>query len=157
RCPIGAHIRRANPRDSLDDDPQQSLRIVNRHRILRRGRPYTDGKDAGLHFIALNADIVRQFEFIQQNWINNATFGGLDLEDDPLVGARDGDAGRGQLTLPPPPAGDLWRRVTGLRRFVTVKGGAYFFLPGITALRYLADQRPAAKVSASLSSNTRPP
>ncbi|MGH7821126.1 MAG: Dyp-type peroxidase, partial [Candidatus Binatia bacterium] len=40
-CPLGSHIRRANPRDSVvPDEPELSLRISNRHRILRRGRIY---------------------------------------------------------------------------------------------------------------------
>jgi Dyp-type peroxidase family len=138
RCPIGAHIRRANPRDSLGDDPDQSWRVSNRHRILRRGRPYRNGHERGLHFICLNADIERQFEFIQQNWINDGTFGGLDGEDDPLIGQRLGHAAVGCVTLPPPADTRVPRRVAGLARFVTVKGGGYFFLPSLTALRYLA-------------------
>ncbi len=39
-CPVGAHIRRTNPRDSLFDNPAVSLKTVNRHRIIRRGRSY---------------------------------------------------------------------------------------------------------------------
>ncbi len=139
RCPMGAHIRRANPRDSFGDNPEQSWRLSNRHRILRRGRPYRDGQDQGLHFICLNASIERQFEFIQQNWTNDGTFGGLDAEDDPIAGARDAGADW-TVTLPPPAETRFRRRVMlpGLARFVTVRGGAYFFLPSLTALRYLA-------------------
>ena len=85
-CPIGSHIRRANPRDSLVENREESWRVSNRHRILRRGRPYSMNGHRGIHFIALNADIVRQFEFIQQNWINNPAFGGLPAEVDPLMG-----------------------------------------------------------------------
>jgi Dyp-type peroxidase family len=142
RCPIGSHIRRANPRDSLGDDAEESWKVANRHRILRRGRPYDNGREQGLHFISLQADITRQFEFIQQNWINADTFGGLDAEDDPLVGSRQGHAVRGRLTLPPPPEDHVRRRVVGLQRFVTVKGGGYFFMPSLTALRYLAVDAP---------------
>ncbi len=144
RCPIGSHIRRANPRDSLGTDPDGSWRLSNRHRILRRGRPYNDGTSQGLHFICLNASIERQFEFVQQNWTNDGTFGGLDGEDDPLVGARDAGAAW-TVTLPPPAETRFRRRVAlpGLARFVTVRGGAYFFLPSLTALRYLA-RLPAA-------------
>lgn len=140
RCPIGAHVRRANPRDSLLDDHRESLRVSNRHRILRRGRPYADGGDAGLHFICLNADIVRQFEFIQQNWINDRTFGGLDSEVDPLIGPDGGRRLPSHITVPPPPEHPIAGRITGLARYVTVKGGGYFFLPGLTALRYLAGE-----------------
>ncbi|HEV2764428.1 MAG TPA: Dyp-type peroxidase [Pyrinomonadaceae bacterium] len=141
-CPIGSHIRRANPRDSLGPDPQTALASANRHRILRRGRSYghraadprvEDGVERGLFFICLNSDIERQFEFVQQTWINNPVFGGLSGEVDPVVGHLvKGDEIFTEQGNP------LRRRVHNLRRFVIVKGGAYFFLPGIRALRYLA-------------------
>ena len=141
-CPIGSHIRRSNPRDSLGPDAPTALNSANRHRILRRGRSYghhienpllDDGVKRGLHFICLNSDIERQFEFVQQTWINNPVFGGLDGEVDPLVG----DLPKGDciFTVQDQP---LRTRVHGLSRFVTVKGGAYFFLPSIRALNYLA-------------------
>jgi Dyp-type peroxidase family len=141
-CPLGSHIRRANPRDSLGPDPKTALASANRHRILRRGRPYgrrpenprvDDGAERGLHFICLNSDIERQFEFVQQTWINNPVFGGLNGEVDPLVGyVEKADA---IMTVPADP---VRTRVHNIRRFVSVKGGAYFFLPSIRALRYLA-------------------
>lgn len=141
-CPIGSHIRRSNPRDSLGPDTAKALVSANRHRILRRGRSYghrlenprvDDGAERGLHFICLNSDIERQFEFVQQTWINNPVFGGLNGEVDPIIGyVAKGDA---IMTVPGDP---LRTRVHNIRRFVTVKGGAYFFLPGIRALRYLA-------------------
>ena len=141
-CPIGSHIRRSNPRDSLGPDAPTALKSTNRHRILRRGRSYgpriadpfvDDGVDRGLHFICLNSDIERQFEFVQQTWLNNPVFAGLYDEVDPLVG----DVARGDqlFTVQAEP---LRRRVHGLSRFVVVKGGSYFFLPGIRALNYLA-------------------
>ncbi|MFL6208912.1 MAG: Dyp-type peroxidase [Pyrinomonadaceae bacterium] len=141
-CPIGSHIRRANPRDSLGPDPQTALTSANRHRILRRGRSYghraadprvDDGIARGLHFICLNSDIERQFEFVQQTWINNPVFGGLNGEVDPLIGHL--DKGDEIMTVQADP---LRTRVHDLRRFITVKGGAYFFLPGIKALRHIA-------------------
>ena len=141
-CPIGSHIRRSNPRDSLGPDPQTALNSANRHRILRRGRSYghrlenplvDDGAERGLHFICLNSDIERQFEFVQQTWINNPVFGGLYNEVDPLVGnLAKGDK---LFTVQADP---LRRRVQGLSRFVVVRGGSYFFLPSIRALNYLA-------------------
>ena len=142
KCPIGSHIRRANPRDTLGPDARTALKSANRHRILRRGRSYghrpadrrvDDGLERGLHFICLNSDIERQFEFVQQTWVNNPVFGGLDGEVDPLIGnLNKGDA---IMTLQADP---LRTRIHNLRRFVTVKGGAYFFLPSIRALRYLS-------------------
>ena len=146
-CPIGAHIRRANPRDGFANDrPQQSVRRSNRHRLLRRGRSYgprldnvlvDDGASRGLHFIALNADIERQFEFVHQTWLNNVTFCGLANEVDPFVGAQ---SEGGVMTIAMEP---VRARVKGLERFITTKGGAYFFLPSLRALRYLATLEPA--------------
>lgn len=146
RCPIGAHIRRSNPRDSLAPDPITSSTVVERHRILRRGRSYgpyvpdpwladrDDGVDRGLVFMCVNANIRRQFEFIQQTWLDNPKFGGLYDERDPLIGSHDEDANA--FTVPHDP---VRRRVTGLSRFVTVRGGAYFFLPGVRALGFLGN------------------
>jgi Dyp-type peroxidase family len=144
-CPLGSHIRRANPRDSLGPDTTRALASANRHRILRRGRSYgprlqdprvDDGADRGLHFICLNSDIERQFEFVQQTWINNPVFGGLNGEVDPLVGYQDKlEKGDAMMTVQADP---VRMRVHNIRPFVTVKGGAYFFLPSIRALRFLA-------------------
>ncbi len=98
-CPLGAHIRRGNPRDMLGNDPDASWDIVNRHRVLRRGRafgrrgwtsyydpqpPPNRFNEPGLMFVVLNADIERQFEFVQQNWINDPGFAELGHERDPL-------------------------------------------------------------------------
>ncbi len=144
-CPFGAHIRRANPRDGLrtSNDAAESLRRAARHRLLRRGRSYgariadprtADGIERGLHFIAICADIERQFEFVQQTWINNPVFGGLVGEVDPLVG--DQSQGDAVMTIP----GTLARvRVRGMTSFVTVRGGAYFFLPSLRALAWLGE------------------
>lgn len=142
-CPMGSHVRRANPRDSFDNSnlPRQ---LHNEHRILRRGRPYRtppgtpdEGRpERGLAFLCLNADIERQFEFIQQNWINNTSFLGLSDEEDPLIGSTLRREHReGTLTIDSVPAAVC---VRGLPRFVTVRGGGYFFLPGMTALKRLA-------------------
>jgi Dyp-type peroxidase family len=142
KCPIGSHIRRSNPRDSLGPTADQAVRTANRHRLLRRGRSYgprpedrrvDDHVDRGLHFLCLNSDIERQFEFVQQTWCNNPVFGGLNGEVDPLVGNL--TKGDEIFTIPADP---LRTRVHNLERFVTVKGGAYFFLPSLNALRYLA-------------------
>jgi len=147
-CPIGAHIRRSNPRNSFADAPGAPL-SANRHRVVRRGRSYgdklpaeacgvrDDGERRGLLFLCLNADLERQFEFINQNWVNNSGFLGLAGERDPLVGDRPAD-GRTRFTVPGLPAPS---RIHGLPRFVTVRGGEYFFLPGLRALRYLGGAR----------------
>ena len=160
KCPIGSHVRRSNPRDTIGPDGGTALATANRHRILRRGRSYghrpvdprvDDGVDRGLLFICLNSDIERQFEFVQQTWINNPVFGGLNGEVDPLMGninkteTRAVGSNQDHLddvkrdALFTVQADPLRTRVHNLERFVTVKGGAYFFLPSIRALRYLAN------------------
>lgn len=146
-CPLGAHVRRANPRDSDPDNAEKALRASKNHRILRRGRPYglppadpptSPGEeldaDRGLLFLCLNSDVERQFEFVQHTWLENPFFAGLHGEADALTGARPDDH-PGCFTIPDRP---VRRHLTGLPRFVTTVGGGYFFLPGITALRYVA-------------------
>jgi deferrochelatase/peroxidase EfeB len=95
-------------------------------------------RDQGICFVALNADLLRQFEFIQQSWLNNPEFNGLDNDKDPIAGDNDGTR---QFTLQAEP---INRHLQGLPRFVTVKGGGYFFLPGISTLRFLANYQPTA-------------
>jgi len=172
RCPFGAHVRRANPRNG--DLPGHPASLVARlirilgfgrkgpredlmasvrfHRILRRGREYGPallpedalksgpaGEDRGLHFICLNANISRQFEFVQNAWMMGTKFNGLTEESDPLMGNRQAVAGCPATdTFSVPQENGIPSRVTGLPQFVTVRGGAYFFLPGIRALRYFA-------------------
>jgi len=131
------------------DDLTSSVRF---HRILRRGREYgselspeealqpaTDTSTRGLHFICLNANISRQFEFLQSAWIAKTKFSGLTGESDPLLGNRKSIPGcpvTSNFTIPGD--GTPRRRVSGLPQFVTVRGGAYFFLPSLRALRYFA-------------------
>ncbi|MFO0697883.1 MAG: Dyp-type peroxidase [Nitrospira sp.] len=152
-CPIGSHIRRTNPRDSLNDDPQKSVALSNQHRIVRRGRSYgkplvpdmdpaklvdaaDDGIERGLHFICLNAAIDRQFEFVQNLWANNPKFGGLYDDPDPLIGVLDGE--KSTFTVQKEPARCTY---SDMPRFVQVRGGAYFFLPGIAAIRMLGSMK----------------
>lgn len=149
-CPIGSHIRRSNPRDALEGKREDAITVSNRHRILRRGRPYgapvsrsmdideilraeQQEGEVGLHFICLNADIGRQFEFVLHTWINNPKFGGLYSDADPIMGRH--EPGQGTFTVQAAP---VRQRVTGLEKFVEVRGGGYFFLPGLKALRFIA-------------------
>ncbi len=173
RCPFGAHVRRANPRNAdFPERPANTLKklitiagfgpnrfrydlmsSVRFHRILRRGREYgpslkllealapapSDDPPRGLHFVCLNANISRQFEFLQNAWIASTKFSGLTAESDPLLGNRQSLPGcpvTGNFTMPG--SSSLPRRVSGLPQFVTVRGGAYFFLPSLRALRYFA-------------------
>ncbi len=142
RCPIGAHVRRANPRDALDPHPgsEASLGVNRRHRLIRRGRSYgpplaegaLDAVDRGLYFIALNANLSRQFEFVQHSWVNDPRFNGLFKEADPIAGAAHDNEFTVRRDVAP-------KRCVGLPRFVTVAGGAYFFMPGLRALRFLSE------------------
>jgi Dyp-type peroxidase family len=153
KCPFGSHIRRTNPRDGLFDDKAESVRIANRHRLVRRGRPYgapvstpldpsvflpkldaissASGVPRGLHFLCFNANIRRQFEFVQQTWVNNPKFPHQYDGPDPIVA----QPGGGEFELPGEPAR---RRVAALESFVTMRGGAYFFMPGLRGLAWLA-------------------
>ena len=143
RCPVSAHIRRTNPRDSLEGDPAEAQKLANLHRIMRRARVYgpgiddpfgpDDGVDRGLFFLCLNANIERQFEFMQDTWCNNPKFGGRYDEIDPVIGNQAEDGGNFTVQGRP-----VRRRYTGLPTFVTTRGGEYFFLPGVRALRCLA-------------------
>ncbi len=149
RCPVGAHVRRTNPRDSLPPKPgtDESVDVGKRHRLIRRGRAFgppidpdaalaedsSEPGERGLHFLALCSDIARQFEFISHTWAMNPSFAGLLDDADPLLG---GHASRGQsFTVQGMP---VRRRYQGVPAFVTPRGGAYFFLPGGRALRFLA-------------------
>jgi deferrochelatase/peroxidase EfeB len=137
-------------RRGFGDDLTSSVRF---HRLLRRGRAYgpwlspesavapepPSDPERGLFFACLNANICRQFEFVQNAWMATTKFSGLTGESDPLIGNREPIPGcpvTDAFTLPR--EGGLPRRVSGLPRFVTVRGGAYFFLPGLRALRYIA-------------------
>jgi Dyp-type peroxidase family len=151
KCPIGAHVRRSHPRDSLDPSPgtAESVSLDKRHRLLRRGREYgppvddplaatpSDDPDRGIYFVAVAGNISRQFELIQHTWLNNPKFDGLYDETDPLTANH--TALGSAFSVPAEP---LRHRYTDLPNFVTVRGGAYFFLPGLRALRYLSTLQP---------------
>lgn len=132
-CPLGAHARRLNPRDTAHN--------MNRRRMIRRGATYgpalpdgdpDDGADRGIAAFIICASLVRQFEFAQNVWINDRSFHELGNEHDPICGTQDGTL---DFTIPKRPI----RRVhKGLPAFTALRGGAYFFLPGIRALGYLA-------------------
>ena len=138
KCPVGAHIRRANPRDGLTGQ----VADVNIHRILRRGGSYgpmlpegvleDDGQDRGIVFLCMGTSLVRQYEFVKSQWLNDGNFVGLDTEKDAIVGANDGT---GSFTIPRRP---IRQRLQNVPRFVIARGGEYCFVPSLSALRWMA-------------------
>lgn len=161
RCPLGSHIRRTNPRDGMGPTPAESLLVADRHRLLRRGRAYgqplapsfdpadilaSDGAgERGLHFICFNTDIGRQFEFVQNTWVNSLKFDGLYADPDPMIAphraAADPDTHPEEVSRFTVQRCPVRHRVSSIPRFVTIRGGAYLFMPGMKALQYLADPR----------------
>jgi Dyp-type peroxidase family len=136
KTPLGSHIRRTNPRDA---DVAGVPRI---HRMIRRGTGYgpalpdgvmeDDGADRGIMFAFVGANLGRQFEFVQKEWVNASDFFSGPLEKDPVIGSSDG----GAFTIPRRP---IRRQLQGLPRFVITRGGEYCFLPGLRALRWLGE------------------
>jgi Dyp-type peroxidase family len=136
--PLGSHTRRMNPRDTAHN--------MNRRRMIRRGATYgpqlpesaaEDGVERGIAAFVICASLIRQFEFAQNVWVNDKNFHELGNERDPIIGSQDGTL---EFKIPKRP---IRKKITGLPAFTTVRGGAYFFLPGIKALRYLAALGPA--------------
>jgi Dyp-type peroxidase family len=136
KTPLGSHIRRTNPRDA---DVAGVPRI---HRMIRRGTAYgpalpdgvteDDGADRGIMFAFVGANLGRQFEFVQKEWVNASDFFSGPAEKDPVIGTSDG----GAFTIPRRP---IRRQLQGLPRFVVTRGGEYGFLPGLRALRWLGE------------------
>ena len=142
RCPIGAHVRRVHPRDAFGFNG----RLIDRRRITRRGLPYgrpvpegepaSDAEDRGIVFMALNASLSRQFEFVQQQWIEYGNDAHQGNDKDILTGNH---GGRGKFVV----QGDASAAnppfiCSKLPNFVELRGGDYFFLPSITALGMIA-------------------
>jgi Dyp-type peroxidase family len=142
RCPIGAHLRRVHPRDAFGFNGQ----LINRRRITRRGLPYgrfvpdgepvTDKEERGVIFMVLNANLSRQFEFVQQQWVQYGNDSHLGNDKDVLMGNHGGHGKfvvQGDASPANPPF-----ICSNLPDFVELRGGDYFFLPSITALGMIA-------------------
>ncbi|HZE75684.1 MAG TPA: hypothetical protein VE091_10280 [Gemmatimonadales bacterium] len=154
RCPLSAHIRRANPRDAMEFgggalDPALAAQLTARRRIIRRGRPYgawtpegepgDDQAEHGVIFMALNASLEHQFEFIQQRWMNYGSDFRQGNDRDPLAGNQEPE---GKFVIPggvDAPGGHPPHVCFGLPSFVVTRGGDYFFLPSLSALRWIAE------------------
>ncbi len=149
RCPVGAHVRRSNPRDALGAVKGPGAKVTGfaghlsfRHRMIRRGMPYgpelaegvttDDGVDRGLVFVCFQASISRQFEGVQVQWLNAGNVFGLGHDKDFILGDPNG---KGKMTIQGKPPFFLTPQET----FVQTRGGEYLFVPGMTALAALAD------------------
>jgi deferrochelatase/peroxidase EfeB len=151
KCPFGSHTRRNNPRSALEFGKTKAFNVPgalsDRRRILRRGLPYgkveesaTDDGDHGVIMMIMNADLSRQFEFVQQQWMNYGNDFGLANDPDPLLGNHGDNESRragGRMVIEgegdkPPYFCD---RIPTL---VETRGGDYFFVPSLTCLRMIA-------------------
>src|SRR4051812_7104062 len=140
KCPVGAHARRANPRDGLDHEGSVDVRL---HRMIRRGTSYgpmlpegvleDDGIDRGIMFVFAGAHLKRQFEFVKTQWLNDGIFIGAPLGPDPLVEPPH------EPPAFPTPHRPIRRRLQALPPFVVTRGGEYCFAPSLSALRWLAE------------------
>jgi deferrochelatase/peroxidase EfeB len=141
QVPLGSHIRRMNPRDTK----LTRLTDVNLHRLIRRGStfgpPYDpnalseadDEVPRGAFFLFISAKAMATLEFLQQEWINDGNFVRLGDERDPIIGVQEDGA---TFTIPKAP---VRRRVHGIQTFNVLRGGEYFFMPSLSALKWLGD------------------
>jgi len=155
KCPVSSHMRRVNTRDSLDptsasaDPTKRSGSVLNnRRRILRRGLPYgdsspnaSDSDEHGIVMLAVCSSLFRQFEFVQQQWINYGLDARVGNDTCPIVGnhSAGGEQGpKAKFVIPADPAsGRPPFIVEGIPQFVETRGGEYFFTPSMTALRMI--------------------
>ncbi|TWT97406.1 cytochrome P450 [Neorhodopirellula pilleata] len=163
RVPLGSHVRRMNPRDTFGFDG----RLACRHRIARRGLPYgkwvpydqtaDDTEERGINFMVVNASINRQFEFVWKEWVNYGNDFGLGNDRDPIMGNH---TGQGSMVIPGDPErpeAQPAHFLTDIPQFVELRGGGYFFLPSLTALRLIAQGRVMEELSTYDPAATLPP
>ena len=149
-CPFSSHLRRANTRDMIDPlfgatDPKRwgGSILNNRRRILRRGLPYghapagdDDSGEHGIVMLACCASLFRQFEFVQQQWMQYGLDFGSGNDTCPIVGNHGDDAK--YVIAADPASGKAPFICDRLPQFVETRGGDYFFVPSMTALRMIA-------------------
>ncbi len=149
RCPVGAHIRRINPRGQPVTGQGYPGGSNNTHRLIRRGLPYGpaydpkqpyDGIERGLLGYFINSNIENQYEFVLGEWVNKSEFAGavrLPRESkDPLIAMQDPTQ---SVFVIPQPNGAAPIKVEGFANFVTTRAAAYCFLPSITALKFISE------------------
>jgi Dyp-type peroxidase family len=137
--PLSCHMRRMNPRDTK----LSVISDVNLHRIIRKGVSYgdapakgvtkDDGKDRGLYFIAISAKAMDTIEFLQSQWVNDGNFINHGDEKDPVIGLNQG---QGIFTVPQT---EVRKRYHAVETFNVMKGGEYFFVPGLKSLKWISE------------------
>jgi deferrochelatase/peroxidase EfeB len=148
RCPVGAHMRRINPRGQPVTGQGQPGGSNNTHRLIRRGLPYGpvydptqpyDGIERGLLGYFINSSIENQYEFVLGHWVNDSEFAGAvrlhPKSKDPMIGTQNPAE---SIFVIPQTNGVPPIKVTGFSSFTTTKAAAYCFLPSITALKFIS-------------------
>jgi len=148
RCPVGAHMRRINPRGQPVTGQGQPGGSNNTHRLIRRGMPYGpnydptqpyDGVERGLLGYFINSSIENQYEFVLGHWVNDSEFAGSvrlnPKSKDPMIATQNPAESIFEI---PQANGMPAIKVTGFSTFVTTKAAAYCFLPSITAIKFIA-------------------
>ncbi|MGP4109415.1 Dyp-type peroxidase [Streptomyces sp. 4N509B] len=145
--PLCSHLRKTNPRDGLQVEPSDDATVpeqggLDGRRLMRRGVPFgplhdatTQDEPRGLVFVSYQSDLVAQFEFVQQAWVNDENL----PEREPPVGR---DAVIGQDTVvayPADPLGPTACVALEMKQYVHTQGAVYAFAPSMSALRQLAE------------------
>ena len=149
RCPVGAHMRRINPRGQPVTGQGEPGGSNNTHRLIRRGLPYGpgydprkpyDGIERGLLGYFINSNIENQYEFVLGHWVNDSEFAGSvrlhPKSKDPMIGTQNPAE---SIFVIPQANGGPPIKVTGFSTFVKTKAAAYCFLPSITAIKFIAN------------------
>ncbi len=148
RCPVGAHMRRINPRGQPVTGQGEPGGSNNTHRLIRRGLPYGpmydptkpyDGIERGLLGYFINSSLENQYEFVLGHWVNDSEFAGAvrlpPKAKDPMIGTQDPAE---SIFAIPQANGAPPIKITGFSSFVTTKASAYCFLPSITAIKFIS-------------------
>ena len=163
RCPLHAHVRRANPR-SLSPDGPPELPGGRPPRLMRRsmsfGPPFNrvnpkspvNAQPRGMLFMAYNARIGEQFEVVQRWLAGGNSTGGYSGRSDPFVGVP--ASGEKRVFSFECPANAVQRVTLDgdsnpqvlARTMVRLEWGAYLFTPALDVLAALG-QRAAARLT----------
>ena len=148
RCPVGAHMRRINPRGQPVAGQGEPGGSNNTHRLIRRGMPYGpaydpaqpyDGIERGLLGYFINSSIENQYEFVMGHWVNDSEFAGAvrlhPKSKDPMIGTQDPAE---SIFVIPQVNGATPIKITGFTSFITTKAAAYCFLPSVTAIKFIS-------------------